>query len=206
MQFSPFPFISRTLIFLIGNQPPPPNHSILHYIYPWKKYSNNFKSWESGCFFPHRPHGFIFWTLVKKWFIYVIFKTFSPLNIYNQRLLQIIQHLGLVRFNIKIYTFGFVFLTEVGSRSVEIFDPDPQPCIQHTTMQRRQGRFWYSSWGDKSGIHIYIYIYIQGVPKKRNDNFLTIKRSNVDGFLKNFILAASKWPEFSFDTLFRFVR
>ena len=39
----------------------------------------------------------------------------------------------------------------------------------------------------------YIYkIYIQGVPKKRNDNFLTIKRSNVDGFFKMYILAASK--------------
>ena len=37
-----------------------------------------------------------------------------------------------------------------------------------------------------------IYIYIQGVQKKRSDNFLTIKRSNVDGFLKFLIIAASK--------------
>ena len=41
--------------------------------------------------------------------------------------------------------------------------------------------------------------------KKHNDNVLTIKRSNMDGFSKNFMLAASKFPKFSFQTLFRVV-
>ena len=51
-------------------------------------------------------------------------------------------------------------------------------------MIKREEKFreFQNVWPIRSPPPKKIYIYIQGVPKKRNDNFWTIKRSNVDGF------------------------